>query len=66
MSDGYSTGSKIMLVVVVVVAAVAAAFAAALLQQFLLGRTYTGVTGGVVGAVVAVAYISMTKKRTGP
>lgn len=55
----------VKLIVIVVLFAIVAAVAATIIQQLLFGRTYTAVTGGAIGAMTAIVYLSLNKKRQG-
>lgn len=55
----------VKLIVIVVLFAIVAAVAATIIQQLIFGRTYTAVTGGAIGAMTAIVYLSLNKKRQG-
>lgn len=64
MNDSQSrkiTGKDIALVLLV---AIVAAVGATLVQILLLGKSNAAVTGGVVGAVTAVAAVGVIRKRS--
>ncbi|MEK6288364.1 MAG: hypothetical protein AABO57_21825 [Acidobacteriota bacterium] len=64
MKDSQSRSVSAKTLALVILVAIVAAVAVTLIQQLLVGNASAAVTGGVVGAVVAVMAITIVRKNS--